>query len=56
MAGLTAPICQWHKTQMGTIIADSSHFAAFHRSVLLRQATVISAGFLPLMISLQSSS
>lgn len=34
-------------TQMGTIIADSSHFAAFNRSLLLRQVTVIATGFLP---------
>lgn len=32
---------------MGTIIADNSHFAAFDRSLLLRQATVIATGSLP---------
>jgi len=32
---------------MGTIIADSSHFVAFNRSLLLRQVTVIATGFLP---------
>ncbi len=36
-----------YKTQMGTIISDSSHFAAFDRSFLLRQVTVITTGFLP---------
>lgn len=32
---------------MGTIIADSSHSAAFNLNFLLRQVTVITAGFFP---------
>ena len=32
-------------TQMGTIIADSSHFTAFHRNIPQCQATVILTGF-----------
>jgi len=35
------------KTQMGTIIADSSHSAAFNLNFLLRQVTVITTGFSP---------
>ena len=30
---------------MGTIIADSSHFTAFHRNIVQCQATVILTGF-----------
>ena len=32
---------------MGTFISESSHFAAFYRSFLRRQATVIATGSLP---------
>ena len=38
---------------MGTIIADSSHFAAFHRDVVQRQATVILTGFPSLIFTFQ---
>jgi hypothetical protein len=44
-----------YKTQMGTIIADSSHFTAFHRNIVQCQATVILTGF-PSLISLCSYS
>lgn len=36
-----------YKTQMGTIFFDSSHFAAFRRGILQRQATVITTGPFP---------
>ena len=36
-----------YKTQMGTIISDSSHFTAINRSFLQCQVTVIVAGELP---------
>jgi len=38
---------------MGTIIADSSHFTAFHRNILQCQATVITAGFPSLIFAFQ---
>jgi hypothetical protein len=42
-----------YKTQMGTIIADSSHFTALHRNFMQRQVTVMLAGFLSLIAAFQ---
>ena len=42
-----------YKTQMGTIIADSSHFTALHRNLMQCQVTVMLAGFLSLIHALQ---
>lgn len=38
---------------MGTIIADSSHFTAFHRDIMQCQATVMPTGFPSLVVALQ---
>ena len=45
-----------YKTQMGTIIADSSHFTALHRNFMQCQVTVILAGFPSPIAALQRHS
>jgi hypothetical protein len=45
-----------YKTQMGTIIADSSHFTALNRNFMQRQVTVILAGFPSPIAALQRHS
>jgi hypothetical protein len=38
---------------MGTTIADSSHFTAFYRDIVQRQATVMLTGFRSLIVAFQ---
>ena len=44
---LCRKIWEYYKTQMGTIISESSHSTAFYRSILQCQVTVIVPGLLP---------